>query len=122
MSELADCPCSGGTLDWLIQPAVLIVLAEGPLHGYRIGERLGEMATFAARKPDISGVYRFLKSMERKQLVIGKSDVSGSGPARKCYHITASGRLCLQEWIRTLEDYREHITALLQTARTVVQP
>jgi PadR family transcriptional regulator, regulatory protein PadR len=121
MLELADCPCAGGTLDWLIQPAILMVLAEEPLHGYRIGERLGEMPTFAARKPDISGVYRFLKSMESKQLVTGEWDLSESGPARKCYHLTSTGRRCLQQWIRTLEDYREHITTLLHAARTAVR-
>ena len=55
--DLADCPCSGGTLDKLIQPAVLIVLAEGPLHGYRLAERIGTMPTLGGQKPDVSGVY-----------------------------------------------------------------
>jgi hypothetical protein len=31
--ELVGCPCSGETLDKLIQPPVLAVLAEGPMHG-----------------------------------------------------------------------------------------
>ncbi len=117
MMNLTDCPCTGGTLDRLIQPAILVVLAEGPSHGYRIAERIGEMSSFAGHKPDMSGIYRFLKAMERKDLVIGSWDTSESGPARKCYEITAVGQQCLREWIKTLEDHRKQINDLLRAAR-----
>ena len=117
MLDLAECPCTGGTLDRLIQPAILLVLAEGPAHGYRVAERIGDMASFGGQKPDVSGIYRFLKSMERKELVVGTWDLSESGPAKKCYQITPAGRQCLQEWIKTLEDYRKRITDLLRAAR-----
>jgi len=117
MLDLAECPCTGGTLDRLIQPAILLVLAEGSAHGYRIAERLGEMPSFAGQKPDVSGVYRFLKSMERKELVVGRWDLSESGPAKKCYQITPAGRRCLRAWVKTLEDYRKSITDLLRAAR-----
>ncbi len=33
MRDFPGCPCSGGTLDKLIQPAILAVLSEGALHG-----------------------------------------------------------------------------------------
>lgn len=48
MLTLTDCPCKGGTLDRLIQPAILAVLAEGPLHGYRLAARISEIPGFAA--------------------------------------------------------------------------
>ena len=121
MVNLADCPCTGGTLDRLIQPAILVILAEGPLHGYRIAERIGEMPSFSGQKPDVSGVYRFLKSMERKELVVGTWDLSEGGPARKCYQITPNGEQCLREWIKTLEEHREAITLLLKAARKAVR-
>lgn len=70
MPDFPDCPCSGGTLDKLIQPAILAVLSEGPSHGYRIAESIGEMPNFVGEKPDVSGIYRFLKNMESKGLVI----------------------------------------------------
>ena len=117
MLDLADCPCKGGTLDRLIQPAILAILAEGPLHGYRVADRLGEMASFAGQKPDVSGVYRFLKSMERKELVVGSWDLSESGPARKCYQITPGGMRCLREWGKTLENHRKRISELLRAIR-----
>jgi PadR family transcriptional regulator, regulatory protein PadR len=117
LADLHGCPCSGGTLDRLIQPAILAVLAEGPLHGYRLAERIGAMPGFAGHKPDVSGVYRFLKAMQRKGMVEATWDVSAAGPAKKCYEITAAGRRCLKRWITTLEEYRDGIASLLKTAR-----
>ncbi|MGA2617052.1 MAG: PadR family transcriptional regulator [Thermoguttaceae bacterium] len=111
------CPCTGGTLDRLIQPAILAVLARGPLHGYRLAERIGAMPGFAGHKPDVSGVYRFLKAMERKGLVRSAWDLSQRGPAKKIYHITPAGRRCLRRWIQTLEQYRQAISALLGSTR-----
>ncbi|MEN6493269.1 MAG: PadR family transcriptional regulator [Thermoguttaceae bacterium] len=115
--DLANCPCTGVTLDRLIQPAILTVLAEGPLHGYRLAERIAEMPTFSGQKPDVSGIYRFLKTMEQKGLVVSTWDVSESGPARKSYEITSEGKRCLQQWIKTLEAYRRGIAELLRGAR-----
>jgi DNA-binding PadR family transcriptional regulator len=115
--ELAACPCAGGTLDKLIQPAILIVLTEGALHGYRVVERISAMPMLAGDKPDASGVYRFLKSMETKKLVVSEWDTSQPGPAKKTYRMTASGQRCLRQWIKTLEEYRDSITLLLKVAR-----
>ena len=117
MSELVACSCDGGTLDRLIQPAILVVLAAGPLHGYRLVERIGEVPGLAGRKPDASGVYHMLKAMERKGLVASSWDVSESGPAKKSYHITPTGGQCLHRWIKTLENYRRGISGLLGAAR-----
>lgn len=116
-ADLCDCPCAGITLDKLIQPAILALLAEGPLHGYALAERIGTMSGVVGDKPDVSGVYRFLKNMQRKELVVSAWDVSAAGPARKTYQITAQGRNCLRRWVRTLEEYRRGITSLLNTAR-----
>jgi DNA-binding PadR family transcriptional regulator len=118
---MADCPCSGGTLDRLIQPAILLVLAEQPLHGYRLAERIGEMPMFRAAKPDGSGIYRFLRTMERKGFVAAFWDTSRAGPAKRCYEITPSGERCLRRWIETLEEYRDSVAFLLKAARKAVE-
>jgi len=120
MLASATCPCTGGTLDKLIQPAILAVLAKGPLHGYMLAERIGGMPLFRGRKPDVSGVYRALKAMEGKDLVVASWDLSDSGPAKKSYKLTEDGGQCLFRWIETLEQYRQGITVLLKTARTAV--
>jgi poly-beta-hydroxybutyrate-responsive repressor len=117
MSELVACPCNGGTLDRLIQPAILVVLADGPLHGYRLVKRISELPGFTGQKPDASGVYRLLKAMERKGLVASSWDISECGPAKRSYQITSAGDQCLCRWIRTLESYRRGISGLLGAAR-----
>ncbi len=122
MLDLDTCPCSGGTLDRLVQPAILVILMDGPLHGYRVAERIGQMPGFASTKPDKSGVYRFLKTMEGKGLLASSWDVSDGGPAKRVYRITESGEACLHKWITTLEGYRKSITNLLRLARRSTQP
>ena len=120
MSDFPGCPCSGGTLDKLIQPAILAVLSAGPSHGYRIAETIGEMPNFLGEKPDVSGIYRFLKNMEAKGLVVSTWDAPGKGHAKRLYEITASGDACLAQWVETLDAYLTTINALLTTVRTAV--
>jgi len=117
MRDFPGCPCSGGTLDKLLQPAILSVLAEGPAHGYGIAEKISEMPRFIGEKPDVSGIYRFLKNMESKGLVVSSWDTPGQGHAKRLYQITPSGEGCLAQWIETLEGYLTTITALLDAAR-----
>ena len=120
LADWDECPCAGRTLDKLIQPAILTVLAEGPLHGYRLTERIGELSMFGGHKPDASGVYRFLKAMERKGMVVSSWTTSDSGPAKRSYQLTPTGERCLRRWITTLDEYREGITSLLKTARKAI--
>jgi DNA-binding PadR family transcriptional regulator len=116
-TDLVGCPCTGGTLDKLIQPAILAILAEGPMHGYGMGERIKNMPRFAGQKPDLSGVYHLLKAMEGRGLVVSAWDLSEAGPAKKTYQITEPGRECLCRWVQTLEEYRDGISAVLKVAR-----
>jgi DNA-binding PadR family transcriptional regulator len=115
-----DCPCAGRTLDKLIQPAILATLAAGPLHGYRLTERIGQLPAFGGQEPDASGVYRCLKAMESKGLVASAWILSDAGPAKRSYQLTSAGERCLQKWIVTLEGYRDGITTLLKAARKAV--
>jgi DNA-binding PadR family transcriptional regulator len=116
-TDLAGCPCTGGNLDKLIQPAILAVLAEGPMHGYGLAERIGEMPGFSGQKPDTSGIYRYLKGMKERNLVVSAWDASRTGPAKKTFEITAQGRQCLRRWENTLVEYRREISALLHTVQ-----
>ena len=120
MNTFSDCPCSGATLDKLVQPAILAAMTEGAIHGYRLAERIGEMAGQFGEKPDVSGIYRFLKKMETKGLVVSTWDTGGKGPAKRLYEITADGRACLARWTSTLETYLETITTLLNAATTAL--
>ena len=116
MINLNECPCSGKTLARLIQPAVMAVLANEPLHGYVIVQRLTGMTMFQDHGPDITGVYRLLKSMEKKGFVTSSWELAASGPAKRRYALTPGGRACLTRWITTLRTYRDAVSNLLDTA------
>ena len=121
--NLNECPCSGKTLARLIQPAVMAVLADEPLHGYVIVQRLVGMTMFQDHAPDIAGVYRLLKSMEKKGFVTSTWELPGSGPAKRSYALTPDGRTCMARWITTLRTYRDAVSDLLDrvTPKTVAR-
>ena len=116
-ADLEECPCSGATLARLVQPAIMTVLAGGPMHGYRIVQRLAKTADARAGRPDPTGVYRMLRLMEARGLVASSWDLSDSGPAKRRYRLTAGGRRCLRRWVATLSDYRRAVGRLLAAAR-----
>ncbi|SCM73830.1 PadR family transcriptional regulator [Desulfovibrio sp. 86] len=114
------CACTGKNLVRLVRPAILTVLAEESLHGYRILERLAGMAMFHGQPPDPAGIYRVLKSMEQEGLVHCAWDLQGSGPARRQYALAARGRSCLEQWLGTLEDYFASVGELVDDIRRVL--
>jgi PadR family transcriptional regulator, regulatory protein PadR len=120
MVDFMNCPCSGVTLDKLIQPAILAVLAKEPAHGYRIAEKIGEIPNFGGVKPDVSGIYRFLKAMEVKGLVVSTWDTPGKGHVKRLYDITPAGKACLARWVKTLDGYQKTIATLLKVAKAAV--
>jgi DNA-binding PadR family transcriptional regulator len=117
MSKFPDCPCLGGTLDKLIQPAILAALSPGPLHGYKLAERIHEMTSCSAGKPDLSGIYRLLKAMETRHLVVSTWDTPEKGHARRLFQVTAEGEACLVKWAETLEAHHATIKSLLRQVR-----
>ena len=119
--DLRQCPCSGKTLARLVQPAVMAVLARGPLHGYRILQELKSHAMFAGQGPDTTGLYRLLRAMEKQALVSSTWDTTAAGPAKRHYELTPAGRDCLAQWIRTLRAYQESVAALLAVAAAADQ-
>ena len=114
------CACTGKNLVRLVRPAILTVLAEESLHGYRILERLAGMAMFHGQPPDPAGIYRVLKSMEQEGLVHCAWDLQGSGPARRQYALAARGRSCLEQWLGTLEAYFASVGELVDDIRRVL--
>ncbi|MFZ1933043.1 MAG: helix-turn-helix transcriptional regulator [Thermoguttaceae bacterium] len=117
MRNRDECPCEGTTLAKLLQPAILTVLAEGELHGYRIVERLADMPILSGSPPDSTGVYRFLRVMEGRGLLTSSWDTSSSGPAKRLYRLTKDGRKCLARWVKTLTHYCRAIGDLLDMAQ-----
>ena len=115
------CPCVGATLDKLIQPALLAILANGPSHGYDLARRIGEIPHFLDSPPDMSGVYRMLKTLESRGMVAADWDISQGCRAKRLYSITDEGRHCLALWHQTLQNYRKAIDSLLTTTKRAMK-
>ncbi|SDG30162.1 PadR family transcriptional regulator [Desulfosporosinus hippei] len=119
MLDFNKCPCSGNNLDKLVQPTILTILAQEDLYGYKIVQRIAESPMFKGHKPDGTGVYRTLKAMEQRGLVISSRSLTDTGPAKIFYHITKEGEECLSHWINTLEEYRQIIGMMLAEVHNV---
>lgn len=116
--EIFDhCPCVGSTLDKLIQPAVLAMLTEEPIHGYELAKKIAAIPHFLDDAPDISGIYRILKSLEARSMVSSHWDISQGGRPKRLFSITDDGRRCLERWNITLKQYHESIGSLLKTTQ-----
>jgi DNA-binding PadR family transcriptional regulator len=111
--DFGDCPCTGRNLPRLLHPAIMAVLAHGPLHGYLITEELEGQPVLADAAPDPAGVYRMLKAMERDGYLTG-TDLPGTGrgPARREFSLTPKGCACLRTWVSTLRRYQEDLAIL----------
>jgi PadR family transcriptional regulator, regulatory protein PadR len=115
-----SCSCAGAQLDRLLQPAILSILAREHLNGYKVGKHLEAMAMFQVRKPDVSGMYRTLKELERRKLIACVPTKAGATDA-KAYAITRDGIGCLDRWVRTLNDYRRDMDVLLSDCRSALK-
>ena len=97
----------------LVQPSILAALLKAPLHGYALAQRLAREGAHLNAPPDHSGIYRLLRSMEKRGLLTSRLTESASGPARREYALTERGRQCLEHWMGALARYRKTIDAVL---------
>jgi DNA-binding PadR family transcriptional regulator len=112
MPKNKHCACSGGNLDRMVRPAILVCLAKSELHGYQLLKELQEMVMFESMPPDLTGIYRCLRDMESEGLLISEWDTPDEGRAKRRFRITSDGYDCLVRWGRTLENYSAAVTDL----------
>lgn len=96
-----ECQCDGGQPKNFARPCLLLLLAEGPAHGYELMDRL---RPFGFLSNDPATVYRGLRQMEAEGLVSSRWDTSSRGAARRIYSLTPEGRDLLDAWARALEQ------------------
>lgn len=94
----------------LLRPAVLLLLAEEPAHGYQLMARLRELGIGKGMDPSL--LYRLLRMLESSGLAESSLDDTGAGPARKVYRLTPQGRELLDLWISGLDDALEILESL----------
>ena len=75
-----------------VEVVVLGLLAEEPLYGYELLERLRERSMGFWVDVGKASVYQALRRLERNGLISGRSQEGPEGPDRRVYRIAKSGR------------------------------
>ena len=92
-----------------VEIVVLGLLAEEPLYGYDLLERLRERSMGFWVEVGKASVYQVLRRLEREGLITGRSQLGPEGPDRRVYRITRTGRerltAGLEERFAELEPY-----------------
>ncbi len=81
-----------------IKHAILGLIAEEPMHGYRLKE------TFDRRISALWGlttaqIYQTLRVLERAGLLTSRGERVGNRPARRIYSLTDAGKRALNKWL-----------------------
>ena len=82
---------------WLVVLAV-IAQAVQPIHGYEIARLLTDSAPSGVAMKH-GTLYPILRTMEAEGLIVSQLVASNEGPARKCFTLTAVGRVTLDTWV-----------------------
>lgn len=99
-----------------LRPCLLLLLAEGPSHGYELLEQVRRLGIKGAEP---GGLYRYLRAMEKEEVVTSWWEPSQAGPARRTYVLTDQGRAGLEESVQSLRDVREILVSLLDRFDTL---
>jgi PadR family transcriptional regulator PadR len=95
----------------MVEPAVLLLLREGPLHGYELLERLPPLV--GEERVDMGNLYRFLRALEDDRIVTSEWRDDLPGPAKRTYRLTDAGRRLLDDWVAALRGARTRIDEFL---------
>jgi poly-beta-hydroxybutyrate-responsive repressor len=96
-----------------IEPTLLLLLRERPMHGYELLERIPELAGDDVRV-DVGNVYRVLRALEEDKLVVSEWSADLPGPAKRTYELTPAGRRLLDRWAESLGEAEKRIGAFLR--------
>jgi PadR family transcriptional regulator len=94
-----------------VEPSLLLLLRERPLHGYELLERLPELGVEG--RIDIGNLYRLLRGLEDEGLVRSEWSADLPGPAKRTYELTAEGRRVLDSWVDGLRRAQATISSFL---------
>jgi len=90
-----------------IEPAVLLLLHDGPNHGYGLVDGLRTLG-LESYPTDISAIYRILYDLEANGMVVSRQEAEETaGPPRRVYQLTEAGDVYLKEWVEELRHTDE---------------
>jgi DNA-binding PadR family transcriptional regulator len=89
------------------EPAVLLLLREGPAYGFDLLERLPELT--GEQRVEMGNLYRLLRALEDEGLV-----TSEWADGKRTYALTDAGALLLDDWVDALRRARERTDAFIR--------
>ena len=102
-----------GAIGRNIEPFLLFELLRAPSYGYDLIRRLGQYGfRRATEEPGV--VYKVLRALEDNGSIQSEWATQESGPARRYYEITESGRAVLLRHTRHLSRYIDRVAQLLE--------
>jgi PadR family transcriptional regulator, regulatory protein PadR len=96
-----------------VEPALLLLLRERPMHGYELIERLPEVAG-AETRIDVGNLYRILRKLEEDGIVTSEWSAELPGPAKRTYELTDAGLRLLDRWAEALRGAQGVISTFLE--------
>ncbi|MET9887353.1 PadR family transcriptional regulator [Streptomyces sp. NPDC006430] len=94
----------------VLEYCVLALLRDGPRYGVEI---LSELAAVSVMTTSQGTIYPLLSRLRREQLVDTELRESATGPARRYYTLTASGRAALAEFSESWPYFRDGVDHFL---------
>lgn len=95
-----------------LYPAVLLLLAEDPRHGYALLDALNDLGLGRMDRP---AVYRTLADLEADGLILTWEEPSpNTGIIRHIHSITADGEQALESWMSVVAQERTSLDLVLQ--------
>ncbi len=101
-------------IERFLEPCLLLIMHCGEAYGYELLDKLNEFG-FEQSPIDLSTVYRELRDLESRELVISRWDTEGSGPPRRLYQITSAGDQFLTYWVASLRETDRVLHHFLET-------
>jgi poly-beta-hydroxybutyrate-responsive repressor len=95
-----------------VEPTLLLLLRERPLHGYELLDRIPELGVEG--RVDMGNLYRLLRALEDEGIVRSEWSADPAGPAKRTYELTTEGRRLLDRWAEALQRAQGTIASFLE--------
>lgn len=97
---------------------ILAVLEESPAHGYAIARAIEQLSAGALTAKEGS-LYPALRVLEQEGLIVASWETPPSGPARKVYTLTDTGKAEQANQAARWQEYARALQAVLEGGRKV---
>jgi len=93
-----------------LYPAILLLLAEEPRHGYRL---VDAVLALGFGPVDRAAVYRALADLDGDRLIESRPAVSRAGSGRHVYTLTRAGERRMADWMGIIDQERANLDRVL---------